>query len=80
MKSVFILSISSDIGKNLAKEYLSRGWEVYGTYRKPSSLLELSIELPGAVLYQCDISIPNSIQESLAKLPNVSGTFLRAPQ
>lgn len=70
MKSVFILSISSDIGKNLAKEYLSRGWEVYGTYRKPSSLLELSIELPGAVLYQCDISIPNSIQESLANLPN----------
>jgi NAD(P)-dependent dehydrogenase (short-subunit alcohol dehydrogenase family) len=70
MKTVFILSISSDIGKNLAKEYLSRGWEVYGTYRNPSALLKLSIELPGAVLHQCDISIPNSIQESLSNLPN----------
>lgn len=69
MKTVFILSISSDIGRNLAKEYLSRGWNVYGTYRNAISEIELKAELPGVVLSFCDISDPASIRSTIESLP-----------
>ncbi|HEU0072178.1 MAG TPA: SDR family NAD(P)-dependent oxidoreductase [Alphaproteobacteria bacterium] len=37
-RTVFILSASSDIGRDLMERYLAQGCEVIGTYRQPSAL------------------------------------------
>jgi len=70
LKKVFILSISSDIGTNLAKDYLLRGWKVVGTYRDSNAVKRLEEDLPGAVLMHCDISSSESIRSCLDSLPS----------
>lgn len=54
--TVFILSVSSDIGEQLALEYLRRGFQVAGTYRKdlPSSLRSQELFLG----LSCDVASP----------------------
>ena len=56
--SVFILSVSSDIGRALALAYLDDGYEVIGTYRRP----ELVADLRGITLIHCDITSKKSIR------------------
>ena len=58
-KNIFIVSISSDIGANLAKFWLSEGHSVAGTYRKKSSLTN-SLESMGVDLYRLDLKSTNS--------------------
>jgi len=55
---VVIISVSSDIGEQLALDYLRRGFRVAGTYRSllPPSLIEHS----GFSGLQCDVSQPES--------------------
>lgn len=57
---VFILSVSSDIGHELALNYLADGYEVIGTYRNRESIAGW-IEQPGIQLVHCDIASPRSI-------------------
>jgi len=56
-----ILSISSDIGTALAKEWNSDGIEVVGTYRTWSNNCEKLEEL-GIQLIQCDFTEKKSIE------------------
>lgn len=58
---VFILSISSDIGHELALEYLADGYEVVGTYRDRRLVADLSQENRAHLLY-CDIDSKESIE------------------
>jgi NAD(P)-dependent dehydrogenase (short-subunit alcohol dehydrogenase family) len=54
--TIFILSVSSDIGEQLALDYLRRGFQVLGTFRKnlPSSLLSEKYFCG----LQCDVTSP----------------------
>jgi len=60
-KNVLIIGISSDIGKNLAQQYIADGHCVIGTYRNQDFIKNI----PGSSehkLLQCDISDTESIK------------------
>ncbi len=69
--TVFILSISSDIGLFLARKYLERGCRVIGTYRSPEALVELKA-LKGCELFQCDISRKDNVDELVQSLKRLN--------
>lgn len=62
MSTVFILSISSDIGFNLAKHYLDLGFKVIGTYRQSKNLNELK-HFKNCFLIKCDLAKTNDIKK-----------------
>lgn len=62
-KTVFVLGLTSDIGRELGKRYLSRGWRVAGTYRHtppPDGVFD------PALLFRCDVTVPDDVRQ-LAK-------------
>ena len=59
-KTIFILSITSDIGSFIARQYLSRGWRVIGTYRTKSQAAD-SLKAQGCELFHCDLADKKSI-------------------
>jgi len=62
-----IISISSDIGFNLAKDWLDKGIKVSGTYRTKTDQCE-ELEALGAKLIKCDLSDIKSIDDSIREL------------
>ncbi len=62
-RSAIIISSSSDIGGAMTERWLSRGWRVYGTYRRDSKLIR-KLQRKGAELVLCDLSEPESIHRS----------------
>lgn len=60
MRTVFILSISSDIGLFLGQQYLADGYQVIGTYRHDKGLSDLK-KNKHCDLIQCDISKPKDV-------------------
>ena len=62
-----IISISSDIGFYLAKDWLSNGIRVSGTYRTRTNHCD-ELEQLGAKLIKCDLSNVKSIDDSICKL------------
>lgn len=60
-KNVLIIGISSDIGRNLAKQYIADGHCVIGTYRS-NDFLKTMKSSSQLTLLQCDISDPESIK------------------
>ncbi len=67
MKTVFILSASSDIGRFLAEKYLSLGYQVIGTYRDGQALSTLRGH-PNCVLLTCDIHRDADLRKMTAVL------------
>lgn len=65
-KTVIIISISSDIGSFLAKQYLSRGWKVIGTYRQEKNLEKL--DKSRCELFKLDITKPSQINDFISNL------------
>jgi dihydromonapterin reductase / dihydrofolate reductase len=65
-KTVVIISISSDIGNYLAKQYSARGWRVIGTYRQKNNLKGLDGKK--ADLFKLDITKPQQIKAFVASL------------
>jgi short-subunit dehydrogenase len=68
MKKWIIVSISSDIGTELAKSALASGSEVIGTYRKMNSGLEEMILDKKIELVELDMSDPASFTTQLEKI------------
>ena len=64
-KTVVILSVTSDIGFELAKRYLADGYNVVGTYRKKGWVGEIA-SLPGCYLFPCDITSKKSIRRFIS--------------
>jgi len=62
-----IISISSDIGHALALRWQSKGFNVYGTYRTPSSKID-ELNALGIKTVHCDLTDNTSIQESCSFL------------
>jgi len=65
-KSVFILGIGSDIGKELAERYLRQGCYVTGTYRHKGSVKNI-LSKQSISLIKCDIGSKSSIKECINK-------------
>lgn len=61
-KTVFILSITSDIGTALAKRYAGEGYRVVGTYRTEKNLVQLK-DIPNCHLYSCDLEDKGSVAQ-----------------
>ena len=68
-KNIFIISISSDIGAQLAKYWVSKGHSVSGTFRR-KSLLTKELESIGVKLYSLDLKSSKSCSEFLSQLSN----------
>jgi NAD(P)-dependent dehydrogenase (short-subunit alcohol dehydrogenase family) len=65
-KTIIILSVSSDIGNFLAKQYLERGWKVIGTYRQKKNLQGL--EKQDCELFKLDITRKQDIKAFITQL------------
>jgi len=65
-KTIVILSVSSDIGNFLAKQYLARGWNVIGTYRQQKNLNGLDDK--NCELFKLDITKDKQIKLFIADL------------
>lgn len=58
-----IISISSDIGTALARRWLERGWEIFGTVRACRDLSRLNKELGDRVDFAyCDLAYSESVK------------------
>jgi len=66
--NAIIISISSDIGIAMAKDWSSRGWNLFGTYRTASPALD---EIPSARLVFCDLLDLSSVESASALLNNL---------
>lgn len=55
MKTVFILGLTSDIGRELAQRFHRNGWSIVGTHRPNADLSELP---PDTRLHTCDLADP----------------------
>lgn len=67
MKKIFIVSITSDIGFELAKYWKKKGYNVSGTYRSKSNNY-LELKKLKICLFKCDLSFKKSINNFLAVL------------
>ena len=63
MKTIFITGASSGIGKETAKLFSTRGWQVIATMRNPERGKDLA-ELPNVVIMKLDISKPEEIRQT----------------
>ena len=62
-KLVFILGLSSDIGRALSERYLRDGCRVVGTYRQKIAFADATGRLH---LLPCDVGSPESIRQAIA--------------
>lgn len=75
--SAIIISISSDIGTAMAQRWQARGWDVYGTYRTPSSKVTQLRQL-GIGIFHCDLLNIQSV-DSLPSLSLVWDILVMCP-
>src|SRR5437867_2676540 len=59
---IFILGLSSDIGRELARRYLAQGWRVWGTYRHDRT----GPGLDKMTCFPCDVTDSTSVQSLMA--------------
>ena len=70
-QSAIVISISSDIGTAMAKRWLKRGWDVYGTYRTKYRTVDELLD-SGVTLFECDLSNIKSVDHSCLELNELS--------
>jgi NAD(P)-dependent dehydrogenase (short-subunit alcohol dehydrogenase family) len=66
-RTAIIISVSSDIGSAMASRWLERGWNVLGTYRTRSTMLD-RLESAGLESVFCDVSSADSIASACTEL------------
>lgn len=62
-----IVSVGSDIGQAIAKEWIARGVEIVGTFRTESEQID-DLKRLGVGLVQCDLSSPSSLRTAEEQL------------
>jgi len=74
MKTVFITGASSGIGKETAKLFQAKGWNVIATMRNPSTETELN-KLKNVLVLKCDVTergdVKNSIKTGIQTFGNI---------
>jgi NAD(P)-dependent dehydrogenase (short-subunit alcohol dehydrogenase family) len=68
MKTVLVLGITSDIGRELAVRYERDGWRVAGTLREGSSLAPESTHWQ---VFPCDLSVNSSVDAAIAHFADI---------
>ncbi len=63
MKTVLILGISADIGREMCERYLADGYRVIGTYRNRNGNVDMAESAEDVTLLQCDITSVDDIQK-----------------
>jgi NADP-dependent 3-hydroxy acid dehydrogenase YdfG len=66
MKTVFITGTSAGIGRETAKLFQSKGWNVIAGMRKPQAEREL-VKLENVKVLQCDVTDQNSIKTAVVE-------------
>lgn len=64
MKTVFITGASSGIGRETAKLFSTKGWNVIATMRKPKLEQELN-QMPHVKVITCDVTDTGSIRQAI---------------
>lgn len=64
---VIIISLSSDIGEALCDSWIAKGWDVFGTYRTDSLVLN-KLKEKGVRIVPCDLSSAKEIKKACFKL------------
>ena len=67
---VIIISISSDIGMALCNSWIPKGWEIFGTYRTNSPILD-KLKDKGVRIVSCDLSCVEEIKKACSKLKSI---------
>ena len=67
MKAI-IVSVTSGIGEELGKSWAKKGWKVFGTYRTPSTAVEMLEHEYGITLVPCDLASILSVQNACNQL------------
>ena len=67
MKTVIILSVSSDNGAHLAQKYLEQGFRVIGTHRSKAVLSSLKV-FPQFTAVQCDVAKAADLKKLATKV------------
>ena len=67
--SSIIISVSSDIGTELARRWAKRGWDICGTYRKKNYSTEELYKL-GVKLVHCDLIDTVSVKDACLEIRN----------
>ncbi|MED5578496.1 MAG: SDR family NAD(P)-dependent oxidoreductase [Nitrospinota bacterium] len=72
MLKIFITGVSSGLGRELTKQYVASGHEVWGIARRQAELYTLSEELgkDNFLFSVCDISSPAQIDETKTEMEN----------
>lgn len=65
--NAIIISVSSDIGTEMAKRWVSRGWQIIGTYRTETSSTKCLPNI-GVKLIKLDLSDDESIKSACKKI------------
>ena len=65
--NAIIISVSSDIGTEMAKRWASYGWQIIGTYRTETSSLKDLSDI-GVNLIECDLSDDESVISACKKI------------
>lgn len=74
MKTVFITGASSGIGKETAKLFQAKGWNVVATMRNPQAEKEL-IKLENIKVLQCDVTDQNSMNAAVSEGIKIFGNI-----
>jgi len=74
MKTVFITGASSGIGKETAKLFQKKGWNVVATMRDPEVEDELT-KLPNTIVLQCDVTNTDSVKTAIHEGISVFGSI-----
>lgn len=75
VRKAIVISASSDIGGEICKKWAKRGWQVFGTYRKRSSLVECLESEYQVEMIECDLLKKISIEEVCNKLKLICGRW-----
>jgi NAD(P)-dependent dehydrogenase (short-subunit alcohol dehydrogenase family) len=74
MKTVVILSVSSDIGAHMATRYLEQGYRVIGTHRSKANLSSLE-SFPEFYPVKCDVAKPADLKKLVAKVKSLKNSW-----
>ena len=77
MKSVVVTGASSGIGKEIAKYFFSKDWQVFALARRGEKLIELRDSLGDRLIpVLCDLTQPESITYAIKDIVNKADTCL----
>ncbi|MEE9910681.1 MAG: SDR family oxidoreductase [Deltaproteobacteria bacterium] len=65
--NAIIISVSSDIGNEMARRWIARGWQIVGTYRKMTPAMKTLAD-EGVCLVNCDLSEDESVQSACQEI------------